>query len=53
MLEIKDLTYKAGTQEDAEVILDNINLTLEENKIYVITGPNGGGKSSLAKILTS
>jgi Fe-S cluster assembly ATP-binding protein len=30
-------------------ILKDINLTLEEKKIYVMTGPNGGGKSSLAK----
>ncbi|MGD8400791.1 MAG: ATP-binding cassette domain-containing protein [Bacillota bacterium] len=51
MLKIMDLTYKAGTEEDADIILNNINLTLEENKIYVITGPNGGGKSSLAKIV--
>lgn len=32
-------------------ILKNINLTFYDKKIYVITGPNGGGKSSLAKIL--
>ena len=30
-------------------ILNNINITLYDKKIYVVTGPNGGGKSSLAK----
>ncbi len=36
--------------EDGEVqVLKDINLTLQEKKIYVMTGPNGGGKSSLAK----
>lgn len=30
-------------------ILHDISLTLEDKKIYVMTGPNGGGKSSLAK----
>lgn len=32
-------------------ILKDINITLEEKKIYVMTGPNGGGKSSLAKAI--
>lgn len=32
-------------------ILNGINLKLSEKKIYVVTGPNGGGKSSLAKII--
>ncbi len=36
---------------DNKVILDNINLTLDNNKFYVITGPNGSGKSTLAKII--
>lgn len=32
-------------------ILKDISLTLENKKIYVMTGPNGGGKSSLAKAI--
>ena len=36
---------------DNKKILDNVNLTLDDNKCYVITGPNGSGKSTLAKIL--
>jgi len=32
-------------------ILKGINFTFESNKLYVITGPNGGGKSSLARVL--
>lgn len=32
-------------------ILKNINLTLEKKKIYVMTGPNGGGKSTIAKAI--
>ncbi len=31
--------------------MKDISLTLEEKKIYVMTGPNGGGKSSLAKTI--
>lgn len=37
--------------KDNKKILDNVNLTLDDNKFYVITGPNGSGKSTLAKIL--
>ena len=32
-------------------ILKNISLKFYDKKIYVVTGPNGGGKSSLAKII--
>ena len=32
-------------------ILNDVSLTLEDNKFVVITGPNGGGKSTLAKII--
>jgi ABC-2 type transport system ATP-binding protein len=33
--------------------LENINISLEENKIYGLLGRNGAGKSTLLKILTS
>jgi Fe-S cluster assembly ATP-binding protein len=33
-------------------ILKNLNLTIHENEIHVIMGPNGCGKSTLSKILT-
>lgn len=32
-------------------VLNNINLTLEDGKFYAVTGPNGGGKTSLAKVM--
>ncbi len=48
MLELKNISYSA---EGKEGILKNINLTIEDNKFVVITGPNGGGKSTLAKII--
>ena len=33
--------------------LKNINLNLNENKLYVLTGENGSGKSTLIKIIAN
>ena len=49
MLKIKDVNVILTGNNDKTEILKEINLTLENNKIYVITGPNGGGKSTIAK----
>jgi Fe-S cluster assembly ATP-binding protein len=50
MLEIQNVSL--GLDEDKGVeILKEINLKFYEKMIYVITGPNGGGKSSLAKLI--
>src|SRR3712207_5917752 len=51
MLELKNLSLEVEQNDKKVSILDNINLTLQDNKIYVITGPNGGGKSSLCKMM--
>lgn len=47
MLELKNICFSA----DGNEILKNINLTIDNEKFVVITGPNGGGKSTLAKII--
>ena len=49
MLELRNVSV-SGINDDIEIV-NNVNLTLEQKKIYVITGPNGGGKTSLAKAL--
>ncbi|MGR6980977.1 zinc ABC transporter ATP-binding protein ZnuC [Testudinibacter sp. P27/CKL/0425] len=36
---------------DAKIVLDNINLRLYPNSVTTIVGPNGGGKSTLLKVL--
>ncbi len=51
MLEIKDVSLSLGNGKNHVEILKNINFTFENKNLYVITGPNGGGKSSLAKII--
>lgn len=47
MLELKNVSFQVEGKE----ILKNINLTIDEGKFFAITGPNGGGKSTLAKII--
>lgn len=51
MLELKDLTFSVEENGQEKVIIDNLNYTVEDNKFTVITGPNGGGKSTLAKLI--
>jgi len=52
MLELRNVSVSAGGDNEGEVeIIYNVSLTLQNKKIYVVTGPNGGGKSSLAKAI--
>lgn len=51
MLKIENLNYSITENDSIKNILKNINLTLQDNKTYVITGPNGSGKSTLVKLL--
>ncbi len=45
MLELKNLSYCVRNEDGTDLtILNNISLTIEDNKLVVFTGPNGGGK---------
>ena len=46
MLELKELKWQLSGGEE---ILKGIDLKIPEGKMTVVTGPNGGGKTSLAK----
>lgn len=50
MLELKNVTYIAE-DDPTKTIIKNLNLTIDDKKFIVITGPNGGGKSTLAKLI--
>ena len=50
MLELKNISFTAKNEDGEKEILKNINLKID-NGFSVITGPNGGGKSTLAKII--
>ena len=53
MLELKNISFSVGDETDQpeKEILKNVSLTVEKDSFVVITGPNGGGKSTLAKII--
>ena len=51
MLELKKICYTADNDGAKKEILKNINLKIDDG-FTAITGPNGGGKSTLAKIIS-
>ncbi|MFQ9741494.1 MAG: ABC transporter ATP-binding protein [Slackia sp.] len=54
MLELKNLVFEVpveGGVSETKRIIDDLSLTIEDGRFTVITGPNGGGKSTLAKLI--
>ena len=50
MLELKNISYAAEDKDGTKEILNDISLTVSE-RFVAVTGPNGGGKSTLARII--
>ena len=51
MLELKNLRFDVDDGERKLGIIDDVSITFPEGKFIVITGPNGGGKSTLARLI--
>lgn len=51
MLELQNINYAVHDQDGELGILKNISLTVDDRRLVVFTGPNGGGKTTLAKII--
>ncbi len=54
MLELKNIVFEVPVREGAREtkrIIDDLTLTVPDDTFTVITGPNGGGKSTLAKLI--
>ena len=50
MLELQDICYQVREDSKEKGILKHVNLKIEDSFVAV-TGPNGGGKSTMAKII--
>ena len=51
MLELKNVTFDVAEEHQQKEIIRNVSFTVDDNRFVVITGPNGGGKSTLAKLI--
>ena len=51
MLELKNVSFEVNSDGDDKEIIKDISLTIPDDKMVVITGPNGGGKSTLARLI--
>ena len=51
MLELRNISFAAADEEGKKEILRDVNLKIDDGRFVVITGPNGGGKSTLAKLI--
>ncbi len=53
MLELQNISFSVANDKGTQnkEILKDINLKVDKDSFVVITGPNGGGKSTLAKII--
>ncbi|MDD3253854.1 MAG: ATP-binding cassette domain-containing protein [Lachnospiraceae bacterium] len=51
MLTLENVSFEVQAEKGQKGIIRNMDLTIEDHKFVVITGPNGGGKSTLAKLI--
>jgi len=51
MLELKNICYRVSTPEGEQEILKDVSIVIPDHKLVVFTGPNGGGKTTLAKVI--
>ena len=51
MLTLENISFGVKDEKGEKEIIKNLNLSIGENKFVVITGPNGGGNSTLAKLI--
>ncbi|MBR2183386.1 MAG: ATP-binding cassette domain-containing protein [Acidaminococcaceae bacterium] len=51
MLELKNISFNVQDEEKEKEIIRHLDLKIEDGKFVVVTGPNGGGKSTMAKLI--
>lgn len=51
MLELKNITYDVSDEQGSREIIQDLSFQVENGRFVVITGPNGGGKSTIARLI--
>lgn len=51
MLELKNISFDVPAGKEQKGIIHHLDLTIHDGEFVVVTGPNGGGKSTLAKLI--
>ena len=51
MLTLENISFDVKDEKGEKEIIKNLSLTIDDGKFVVITGPNGGGKSTTAKLI--
>lgn len=51
MLEVKNLSFVVDADGIEKQIIKDVSFTIDKEKLVCITGPNGGGKSTLARLI--
>ena len=51
MLEVKNLSFTIDADGEKKNIINNISFSAADEKLVCVTGPNGGGKSTLARLI--
>jgi len=51
LLELKNISYHVDDEKGRTDILNDISITIPDKRLVVFTGPNGGGKTTLAKTI--
>ena len=51
MLELTNLSFQVSDEGREKGILRGVSLSIPDGELVVVTGPNGGGKSTLARLI--
>ena len=52
MLELKNISFEVSSENEKQIdIIRDLSMTVQDGTFVVITGPNGGGKSTMARLI--
>ncbi len=51
MLELRNISFNVSDDGKNKEIIKDVSLKIDDGRLVVVTGPNGGGKSTMAKII--